>query len=62
GCTVLVPIRLDAAIIEVQSGWVASIRRERCIGDFCNWKDDCFYKIAFERLMHALAAEEVYKW
>src|SRR6185436_5247000 len=37
--TVLFPIRLDDAIMNVQSGWPASIVRTRYIGDFSDWKD-----------------------
>jgi hypothetical protein len=31
---VLIPIRLDSAVMESASGWAADIRRTRHIGDF----------------------------
>jgi hypothetical protein len=37
--TVLFPIRLDDAVMNIESGWPADIRRTRNIGDFRRWKN-----------------------
>jgi hypothetical protein len=36
--TVLFPVRLDDAIVETKEAWAASIRRQRHIGNFSDWK------------------------
>jgi hypothetical protein len=54
--TVVVPLRLDGAILEAKEGWAADIRRQRCIGDFTAWQDDRAYRIALSRLLSSLAA------
>jgi hypothetical protein len=57
GRTVLFPIRLDTAIMEIKDGWPALIRNTRHIGDFRHWKDHDAYQQAFDRLLHDLKAE-----
>jgi hypothetical protein len=52
--TVLFPIRIDDAIMIGTSGWAATIRRMRHIGDFTNWTDPDSYSKAFERLLRDL--------
>ena len=59
GRTVLFPIRLDNAVMEVKSGWPALIRNTRHIGDFRHWKDHDEYQKAFNRLFRDLQAEDV---
>jgi hypothetical protein len=59
GHTVLLPIRLDEAVMEIQSGWPADIRRTRNIGDFTKWKDPDAYQKAFDRLLRDLKVEKV---
>jgi TIR domain/Pentapeptide repeats (8 copies) len=54
GSTVLFPIRLDEAIMETQQAWAASLRRQRHIGDFRDWKEHEKYKKAFDRLLRDL--------
>jgi uncharacterized protein YjbI with pentapeptide repeats len=56
--TVLFPIRLDDAVLEVDSGWPADIRRSRNIGDFRRWKAHDAYREAFDRLLRDLRASE----
>jgi uncharacterized protein YjbI with pentapeptide repeats len=56
--TMLFPIRLDDAVMKVETGWPADVRRTRQIGDFKNWKDHDAYKEAFNRLMRDLKADE----
>jgi uncharacterized protein YjbI with pentapeptide repeats len=41
--TVLFPIRLDNAVMKVESGWPALIRNTRNMGDFTRWKDHHSY-------------------
>lgn len=55
--TVLFPVRLDDAVMEVDADWPATIRRSRHIGDFSDWKNHDSYRQAFERLMRDLKAE-----
>jgi hypothetical protein len=55
--TVLFPIRLDEAIMQLTGGWPALIRNTRHIGDFTNWKHHDDYQQALERLLRDLKAE-----
>ncbi len=56
--TVLFPIRLDDAILEMeQNGWPAEVRHTRHIGDFTKWKQHDDYQQALERLLRDLKAE-----
>ena len=54
--TVLFPIRLDDAVMDLKTGWPADIRRTRHIGDFTHWKERHAYQKAFERLLRDLKA------
>jgi hypothetical protein len=56
--TVLFPIRLDNAVMKVESGWPALIKNTRNIGDFTRWKSHDSYQKAFDRLLRDLKAEE----
>jgi len=56
--TVLFPIRLDDAVMEIDVGWPALIRNTRHIGDFGHWKDHDEYQQAFGRLLRDLKAED----
>jgi hypothetical protein len=58
GETVLFPVRLDDAVMEIESGWPALITNTRHIGDFSQWKDHDAYQEAFERLLRDLKAKE----
>lgn len=51
---VLFPLRVDDADMEIDSGWVASIRNTRQVGDFREWKDYDAYTRAFSRLLRNL--------
>lgn len=55
--TVLFPIQLDDAVMDIKTGWPADIKRTRNIGDFKNWKDLESYKKSFERLLRDLKNE-----
>ena len=58
GGTVLFPIRLDNAVMEIESGWPALIRNTRHIGDFRRWKNNDAYQKAFHRLLRDLQKGE----
>jgi hypothetical protein len=51
---VLVPIRLDDAVLQSAQPWAVKIRDERQIGDFSRWIDPDSYRTAFERLRQEL--------
>jgi uncharacterized protein YjbI with pentapeptide repeats len=54
---VLFPIRLDDAVMKVEGGWAADIRRTRHIGDFRKWRDSDASANAFERLLRDLKSQ-----
>lgn len=54
---ILFPIRLDNAVMKIDTGWAADIRRTRNIGDFHNWKNPDAYQKALDRLLHDLKTE-----
>ncbi len=56
GRTVLFPIRIDDAVMEIKSGWPALLKNTRNVGDFTRWKDHDSYSKAFERLLRDLKA------
>jgi hypothetical protein len=55
---VLFPIRLDDAVMESRSGWVADIKRSRHIGDFRSWKDHDAYQKGLQRLLRDLTIDQ----
>ncbi len=55
--TVLFPIRLDKAVMDIEGGWPALIRNTRNIGDFTRWKLHDTYQKALDRLLRDLKAE-----
>ena len=58
GATVLFPVRLDDAVMDVKVGWAADIKRSRHIGDFRQWKDHDAYAKTLERLLRDLRVEK----
>src|SRR5207237_3894852 len=55
--TVLFPIRLDNAIMEIESDWPFLIRNTRHSGDFTRWKNHDHYHRTSTLLLHALNAD-----
>jgi hypothetical protein len=51
---ILLPIRLDDAVMDVIGGWPADIRRLRIIGDFQSWRDSATYRKSLQRLLRDL--------
>lgn len=58
--TVLLPVRIDDAVMKIKSGWPAYIRKTRHIGDFRRWKDHDAYQKEFSRLLRDLKVEISY--
>lgn len=54
--TLLLPITLDDAIMNIDAGWPAYIRNSRHMGDFRRWRDRDAYQNAFNRLLRDLKA------
>ncbi len=54
--SVLFPIRLDDAVMEIKTGWPALVKNTRHIGDFCQWEDSNKYQKVFQRLLNDLRA------
>jgi hypothetical protein len=51
---ILFPVRLDEVVMQSVTGWAATLRRTRHIGDFTNWADSQAYQVAFDRLLRDL--------
>lgn len=51
---VLFPVRLDDAVIHTTEAWAASVRRQRHIGDFRDWKSHDTYQDGLLRLLRDL--------
>ncbi len=56
--TALFPIRLDDAVMGVDRGWAADIRRSRHIGDFREWPSPEAYRRAVDLLLRDLQAPD----
>jgi uncharacterized protein YjbI with pentapeptide repeats len=56
GTTILFPVRIDDAVMALETGWPALIRNTRNIGDFRRWKTHDLYQKAFARLLRDLTA------
>lgn len=54
---VLVPIRLDDAVLTTSRAWAASLRSERLITDFSRWQELDAYQQALASLLHDLQVE-----
>ena len=54
----LFPITLDDAIMETNEAWAASIRRQRHIGNFREWKKHDSYSAALERVLRDLKPDD----
>jgi hypothetical protein len=52
--SIIVPIRIDDAVLTAKAGWAAKLRDSRFIGDFREWRSPEAYRRAFERLLEAL--------
>jgi hypothetical protein len=52
----VLPVRLDDAVMQAQDDWAAHLKRVRPIGDFRQWKDAAHYQRAFQQLLKVLRA------
>lgn len=57
GRPLLLPIRIDDAVLETNEPWVRLLRGQRNIGDFTCWKEYDAYKKGLERLLRDLKVE-----
>lgn len=55
---VLLPIRIDDAVMQSTKNWAAHLRRSRYIGNFTRWTDHQEYHQAFERLLRDIKSSE----
>jgi uncharacterized protein YjbI with pentapeptide repeats len=53
---VVLPVRLDDAVMQAQDDWAARLKLVRPIGDFRRWKDTAHYQKAFQQLLKVLKA------
>jgi hypothetical protein len=51
---ILMPIKLDNAVMSQPAGWGAHLRRGRTIGDFRKWRDSAQYRDALAFLLRDL--------
>jgi hypothetical protein len=51
---ILFPVRLDDEVMNATEAWAASIRRQRHLGDFRNWKNHDAYTAGLQRLLRDL--------
>jgi hypothetical protein len=58
GTIVLFPVRIDNAVMGLETGWPALVKNTRNIGDFRRWKTHAEYQKAFDRLLRDLKAAE----
>jgi TIR domain-containing protein/pentapeptide repeat protein len=59
---VLLPIRIDEAVMQATNNWAAHLRRSRHIGNFTRWADPEEYQRAFERLLRDLkSSKDIYQ-
>ena len=54
---VLLPVRIDDAVMQTSEAWARLLRGQRNIGDFSRWKEHNSYQKSFDRLMRDLRAE-----
>jgi len=54
----LLPVRLDDAVMDTNEPWAGKLRDNRNIGDFTNWKQHDAYKTTFDRVLRDLKTKE----
>jgi uncharacterized protein YjbI with pentapeptide repeats len=55
---VLVPLRIDDAVLQTPEAWARLLRGQRNIGDFTRWKEHDSYSQSFDRLMRDLRMKD----
>ena len=55
---IILPVRIDDAVEDTDSGWGEDLWRRRDIRNFRKWKDHDAYQEAFARLLRDLSVEE----
>ena len=56
--SVLLPVRLDNAVMDCPRAWAAEVRRTRHIGDFRKWKDHDSFQKSLDRLLRDLKSQD----
>jgi hypothetical protein len=51
---ILIPIMIDAAVMECDQAWAVDLRSSREVTDFSDWKDSQSYGRAFAKLLSSL--------
>jgi hypothetical protein len=51
--TILFPIRIDNTVISTEKAWAVTLREQRHIGDFRQWKKPAEYQKSLDRLLSA---------
>ncbi|MFC2170436.1 toll/interleukin-1 receptor domain-containing protein [Calditrichota bacterium] len=54
---ILIPFRIDDAVMDTDEEWAASLRSHRNFGDFRGWEDHKTYKKSFETLLKYLKSD-----
>jgi hypothetical protein len=54
GIPIVIPIRIDEAVLKASTGWPAKLRDGRYIGDFTDWHSPEAYRRSFQKLLGAL--------
>ena len=57
GMKLIVPVRIDDAVLHSDKGWAKWLKDGRNIGDFTHWADHDAYSKAFLRLFRDLRVE-----
>ena len=52
--TILFPIRIDNTVISTEKAWAVTLREQRHIGDFRQWKKPAEYQKSLDRLLRDL--------
>ncbi|MFC2170437.1 toll/interleukin-1 receptor domain-containing protein [Calditrichota bacterium] len=55
---ILIPFRIDDAVMDTDEEWAASLRSHRNFGDFRGWEDHKTYKKSFELLLKHLKSDK----
>jgi hypothetical protein len=57
---VLLPVRIDDAVLATAEPWAVKLRDQRNIGDFRNWKDHDTYTKGLTRLLRDLTVKKAH--
>jgi hypothetical protein len=58
-CNLLVPLRLDEAVMQAKQRWAMRLREQRHLGDLTAWQDEKTYQQRFAELLRHLKVKTV---